>query len=362
MGESFDPPTEEDPPRESSEPSARHARRPAEKPSLLEHSHVRLGAVIAVAAAVGLIIWAILGSGGGGKSSSTTAQDATKPVALSLGGLRTFAGALHQPIYWVGPRRSVSYELSQASGGKTYVRYLPSGVKAGDPKPYLTVGTYPLPNAYAITKGISEKAGIVSIPLGTGTVGYYVPANRTNAYVAFDGSDYQMEVFDPRPGVARSLVAQSRVASVPGAAPPGVNAIAVSAAGLKSLAARLGQTIYWAGPEPGVTYEVRQLPSGFVYVRYLPKGVPVGDPGPHRTIATYPMGNAFVATQNLATGKGNHGTITLPDGGIGVYTKPLTASNVYVAFPGAAYQVEVYDPKAGGAVKLVAAKKIVVAG
>jgi hypothetical protein len=44
----------------------------------------------------------------------------------------------------------------------------------------------------------------VAIPLGSGVAAYYVPSNRTNAYVAFDGSDYQMEVYDPTPGVART--------------------------------------------------------------------------------------------------------------------------------------------------------------
>lgn len=323
---------------------------------------MRIGAVIALAAAVGLIIWAIVGGSGGGGKSTPQAPSGNAPVALSFGGLKTFAGALHQPIYWVGTKRGTTYELTQAGGGKVFVRYLPTGVKAGDSKTYLTVGTYPLANAFSVTREISRKGSNVAISLGNGVVGYYSPSNQTNAYVAYSGSDYQIEVYDPVPGVARQLVAQSNVKSVPGAAPAGINVTEITPAGLRSLAKRLGQSIFWAGAQPGVTYEVRQLASGFVYVRYLPKGVAVGDPSPYRTIATYPMQNAFAATQGLAkTSPDDNTTLKLPGGGIGVYSKQSNTSNVYVAFPGSPYQVEVFDPAPRGAVRLVAAKRIVAA-
>ena len=360
MDESFYPAEEEDTPLE---PRERRERRPARRRErripVLKQGRVRVGAVIALAAALALIIWAIVGSGGGGKSTPA-APGGSAPVALSFAGLKTFVGALHQPIYWIGKRQGVTYELTQAGGGKVYVRYLPAGVKAGDPNTYLTVGTYPLPNAFAVTRQISGKNGTVAIPLAGGAVGYYSPNNQTNAYIAFSGSDYQMEVYDPTPGVARTLVAQGRVKSVPGAAPAGINVTAVTPAGLRSLATRLGQSIFWAGAQAGFTYEVRQLASGFVYVRYLPKGVAVGDPRPYRTIATYPMENGFAATQGLAKGSSDHATLRLPGGGIGVYDKSKVG-NVYVAFPGSAYQVEVFDPTPKSAYRLVAAKRIVAA-
>lgn len=358
MSEPFYPPEEEDTPREL---RTRPARRRERRTPVLKQGRVRIGAVIALAAAVGLIIWAIVGSGGGGKSTPA-APSGNAPVALSFAGLKTLVGALHQPIYWVGTRRGTRYELTQAGGGKVFVRYLPSGVKAGDSNTYLTVGTYPLPNAFSVTRDISRKGSNVAIPLGNGVVGYYSPSNQTNAYVAYSGSDYQIEVYDPVPGIARQLVAQSNVKSVPGAAPAGINVTEITPAGLRSLAKRLGQSIFWAGAQPGVTYEVRQLASGFVYVRYLPKGVPVGDPSPYRTIATYPMQNAFAATQGLAKDSpDDHATLKLPGGGIGVYSTQSNTSNVYVAFPGSPYQVEVFDPTLRGAVRLVAAKRIVAA-
>jgi hypothetical protein len=352
--ESSTPPTEEDltGPREG---SSRERKPPVPQ----QVKNWRIGAVIAVAAAVGLIIWAIV-VGYGGKSSTSTAAT-SKPIALSLAGLKGFAGTLHLPLYWVGPRRNVTYELTQGNGGNVFVRYLPSGVKAGDTRTFLTIGTYPLANAFAVTHAISRKPGSVAIPLGTGAVGYHTPGNQTDAYVAFSGSDHQIEVYDSSPGVARRLVARGAVQSVPSSAPAGAKVTAITPAGLRSLSARLGQTIYWAGPERGYTYEIRQLASGFIYVRYLPKGVAVGDPHAYRTIATYPMSNAYAATQGLAKGSADHATLSLPGGGIGVYNSQSPAGNVYVAFSGSPYQVEVADPTPGGARKLVAAQRIVAA-
>ena len=49
------------------------------------------------------------------------------------------------------------YELSQRSGGQVFVRYLPSGSKAGDTRPLLTVATYPVENAYNVTSNIQAE-------------------------------------------------------------------------------------------------------------------------------------------------------------------------------------------------------------
>jgi hypothetical protein len=105
----------------------------------------RLGPT-ALLAVVALVAWLVLEARPTGSS-----DDDNVPVALSADGLATVAKNVPQPIYWVGPDAAANYELTR-SLDRTYVRYLPSGVVAGDPRPFLTVGTYAMANAYAVMK------------------------------------------------------------------------------------------------------------------------------------------------------------------------------------------------------------------
>jgi hypothetical protein len=321
-------------------------------------ARVRLGAVLAVAIAAGFIAWAAIGGSGGGGSSSPPKRAGTGPVALSYGGLRTLAGVLGQPIYWVGRKPGAFYELRQTSEGKAYVRYLPAGVKAGDPRPLLTIGTYPMTNAFSVTRAAARGPGSTQLQTGNGAVAFQGRASKTNAYVAFPGSRYQIEVYSPVPGQARSLVTSGAVRPVRGGSPVGQGAEAVSPAALVRLAKHLGQPIYWAGRRAGSTYEVTQASSGRIYVRYLPKGVKVGTPGVYLTIGTYPVAGALRVTQGLGKRPG-YTSLRLRGGVIAAFGKKrATTTNVYVAYPGADYQIEVFDPTAGDALKLVRSGRI----
>jgi hypothetical protein len=114
-----------------------------------------------------------------------------------------------------------------------------------------------------------------------------------------------------------------------------------SASALPSfVAGTLKQPVYWAGPRGGDIYELTRTTTGNVYVRYLPPGVAVGKPGANFLIvATYPFPNALSRLKAIANGKGttlSNGAFALPDA---TYPK-----SVHMAFPGASYQIEVYDP------------------
>jgi hypothetical protein len=87
-----------------------------------------LGLGVAVAALV--VVW-LLVSGGGSKQTGTPDD---VPTIVSQGQLERFAGTLDYPVYWAGPKPGYSYELT-AAHGRVWVRYLPAGVKAGDPRP-----------------------------------------------------------------------------------------------------------------------------------------------------------------------------------------------------------------------------------
>lgn len=119
-----------------------------------------------------------------------------------------------------------------------------------------------------------------------------------------------------------------------------ISPVALSTSGLRTLARAVGQPIYWAGPKRGYVYELTRTTTGKVYIRYLPHGVKAGAPGArYLIVATYPFPHALAALEAVAHGK----AIGLPGGGVAVVDQSYPKS-VHLAYPGVAYQVEVFDP------------------
>jgi hypothetical protein len=117
--------------------------------------------------------------------------------------------------------------------------------------------------------------------------------------------------------------------------------VALSAGGLRTLAAVIGQPIYWAGPKTGYLYELTRTQTGNVLIRYLPPAAKVGTHKPELTIATYPYQHAYEALKNVTQGRLHR----LPGGGLAV-VDAKSPTSVHIAYPGINYQVEVYDPSA----------------
>src|SRR2546423_852519 len=127
---------------------------------------------------------------------------------------------------------------------------------------------------------------------------------------------------------------------------------AASVASLRALARASGHPIFWAGAQPNVKYELTQVTDGRIYIRYLPKGVPIGDRrAAYLIVATYPVPNAYKAVRTAAKESGAV-TFRTKRGGLAVYNQSA-ATNVYYAFPGSKYQVEVFDPHPSRARQLV---------
>jgi hypothetical protein len=132
---------------------------------------------------------------------------------------------------------------------------------------------------------------------------------------------------------------------------PRIGPILLSASGLKAEAKLIGQRIYWAGPQKGLSYEFTRDTSGDVYVRYLPEGVTDGTPGAQFLIvATYPFDSAYETLKQW-------GSDVAPGPGRSlVYAKPDDPSSALIAFRrdcpkslwaqgcGLPYQIELYDP------------------
>ncbi len=175
-------------------------------------------AVAAIAVAVALLVWLIVRGGGTSSNATTTATARTSttlsvtplgPVAATPASLATFAAALKRPIYWAGPIPGDTYEFTETNTGNIFVRYLPKGVRVGDPRPaFRVIATYPYPGALA---GLAAVAGTTGQHLPGG--GLMVPSARypKSVHVAYPNSAYEIEVFDPVPGQARALVLAGQV-------------------------------------------------------------------------------------------------------------------------------------------------------
>jgi hypothetical protein len=307
-----------------------------------------VGAVILWMALTGFGVWYFDMRPSQTQATSTTVT--TPPgqgaLAVSQAGLSTLA-SLGRAIFWAGPRDGTTYELTQRPDGRVYLRYLPAGTPVGSPQIFLTIASYPVANAYAVTRGVSTQGDAVPVRVPDGGVAFYHKGLPTNIYLAYPGTDYQVEVFDPSPEQARKLVSSGAVKEIQsasgGTTVPKTAAVAVTPGQLAKLAARLGRPLYWAGGQRGATYELTQTPDGRVYVRYLPAGVKVGSEEPYLTIGTYPVANAYATTKSASKQKGSV-AIEVP-GGVAFYSKSRPTS-VYVAFQGVNEQIEVYDPSA----------------
>ena len=316
----------------------------------------RLGAVVAVGAAIAFVALILVRHTGSGSTSRPSAPVTADKAIVSAEQLAATAGSLGHPIYWAGPIAETSYELAQMTGGSTFVRYLPNGVALGDPAPQLTVATYPVANAYGATATAAKRPGAVKLTVGPNTVAFYDSSRPTNVYEAFKGSAYQIEVFAPSAQQAQEIVSGGQVIPAGGPAPPSQGPLAATPEDLAAASKTLERPIYWMGSRPDVKYELTAMPNGRVYVRYLPVTAKVGTSVGYLTIGTYPLKNAYAATASAAS---RPGAVRLTfEHGVAFYSKSRPQS-IYVAFPGVDEQIEVWDPAPTNIYALVAAGKIV---
>jgi hypothetical protein len=167
---------------------------------------VRIGAALAVALAAGFVAWLVLGRDGTATPTTTVSgvvpgATVARPAITSVRALEAAAAAGTVPIYWVGARRDTKIELTRAPGGTVFVRYLPAGARAGDPRPFLTVATYPRPKAYGEVQHAATASKSETIDLAGGGLAVYDPGHPTNVHLAYPGQPYQIEVYSPRRAV-----------------------------------------------------------------------------------------------------------------------------------------------------------------
>jgi hypothetical protein len=185
-------------------------------PPWARHPQVRLAAIVVVAALVALVVW-LLVRGGGDNGGGTTGATGPSigPVAATQGRLRSLSIDEGHPIYWIGPAGNTTYELTRTANGRIFVRYLPKGTSVGTTQAdYTIVGTYPVPNATSVLKGLAKKSGERQLSVPGGGIAVYSTSQPTNVYVAYPGSNLQIEVFDPSAERARNIVTSGQVVAV----------------------------------------------------------------------------------------------------------------------------------------------------
>jgi hypothetical protein len=173
------------------------------------------GLVVGLAGAVALGAWIASDETATKVTTSQAEPKGRTSVAADGPELAREAASVGHVVYWVGPVSNRRYELTQTEDGRAYVRYLTVGVEPGDVRPqFLTVGTYPVDNAYGITQAAAARAGARRVRAPAGAVAFTTTSRPQSVYLAYEGSDLQIELFHPTPQQARRLVESGRIRPV----------------------------------------------------------------------------------------------------------------------------------------------------
>ena len=74
-------------------------------------------------------------------------------------------------------------------------------------------GGHPCANAYSALKSLAKR-GDKAFPVPGNGLAVYSNSTPTNVYVAFPGTNEEIEVFDPSPAHARALIASGQIQPV----------------------------------------------------------------------------------------------------------------------------------------------------
>jgi hypothetical protein len=147
---------------------------------------------------------------GGGKPT-TLPPASGGAAAVSASQLQLLARSVKHPVYWAGPK-SGAYELTRTSDGRIYIRYLPSTDKVGDrAAKYLTIGTYPTKTAFVNLQHAAKRTGAVSLKIGNGGMLVFNQSTPKSVYLGYPNTTYQVEVYDPSPQQARTLILSGQI-------------------------------------------------------------------------------------------------------------------------------------------------------
>ncbi len=165
--------------------------------------------ILSVALVAAVIVWLV--------RDDDSSPAVGTPEAVTASELSEFAAEQDTSVYWLGERRGASYEVTDTSSGRIYVRYLTGGAEAGDKRSsFVTVATYPGSDGIAaLRKAVGEQKGAKLGKTDDGAVLLVDPSSPNNAHLAYPGANLQIEVYSPAPGEALRLAARGAVQPVP---------------------------------------------------------------------------------------------------------------------------------------------------
>ncbi len=167
-------------------------------------------AIVVGALAIAFLVWLIFirDTGSSTKTGGTF-------EAQTVAGLKSFAASTGHDVYWAGSKSGARYELFKANDGRIYIRYLTGDGVIGDPRPnFVTVGTYPVQNALEALQMQAKQPGNATHPVDGGGQVLTIKSSPQHVYLAFPNSDYQIEVYDPKPNRALTLVRSGKIVPI----------------------------------------------------------------------------------------------------------------------------------------------------
>jgi hypothetical protein len=186
---------------------------PTKTGSRLGSKQIRLGAVLAILIAAGLVAWLLLDRNN--SSFSLAPVTPIAPQVLTADGLKSTVSQLGQPVYWAGPKPGYTYELARDRKDDIHVTYLPPGKGLGAKGTFLVIGTFRFVNALSAVQRAGHNKGSLTVKVPNNGVAVYSPQRPDAYWFATPGSHYQAGVFTPNsPPLARRLVLGGKVVPV----------------------------------------------------------------------------------------------------------------------------------------------------
>lgn len=164
-----------------------------------------------IAAAV-VVLFVLLNNGDEDNSAPASTGGAEE---ISVEGIRELAESVEYPVYWAGQRPNQQYELTISDQGNIFIRYLDPETPIGSREvASLTVGTYPVDNAHAALQKAATRPGAETAETPDGGLVVTNSDSPQSVYIAYPGSDHQIEVYDPDPETAFSLASSGAIVPI----------------------------------------------------------------------------------------------------------------------------------------------------
>lgn len=173
----------------------------------------RNAAIVGILLAAAIVAAFLLLSGDDDGDSGPDATGGAE--SISVDGLRDLAGSVDHPVYWAGQRPRNEYELTITEDGNIFVRYLDPDTPVGSTEvASLTIGTYPVSNAYGALQEVASQPDAKTSETPDGGFVVTNSKNPESVYIAYPDTDEQIEVYDPNPKTAFSLATSGAIVPI----------------------------------------------------------------------------------------------------------------------------------------------------